>query len=290
MPLLELYSLGLILLVIACFGAASGAISGFLKNRGAEEELDPGLSAAKKSRINAIAGTIGAFAFVPFGARILDVQFAPIFSYGKPDDTVKNLLFLISLATIGGFAGYRMLSSLTNKMLKELEKRADDLDKRTRSLEESNDILEAKLLESRADLHVAEKRYNYALSVLQEFFLIVKVKEIPSEIIARGYNTQSRALKRLERVDEALRAVELGLGLNNTNPRVIANLLYNKCCYKSIALGHAATEQEALPLVELLRKAHGLAPLKRKEIDDDEDFSNIRATLALEELLHVIPA
>ncbi len=306
----ELYALGCVLLVILCFGAAGGFVSGFLVRKketqnakpevaGDGDEIDLSSRSRRKHLVNALAGAVGAFAFAPFGARILDLKLEPLFSLVDVEETVKSTLFLISLSAIGGFAGYRMLTSLANKMLAKLEERADDLDERTRSLEtskaqleektsalqESNVVLEAKLLEAQADLHVSEARFQDALSLLDDFFKRVATVSIPSEVLASAHKTKGRALKRVGRVREALAAADEGLELPGVPPRARSSLLYNKACYTALLAAAPASAQDVQAVVALLKGSHALFPLKKSELDDDKDFDPIRETDAFKAFL-----
>ena len=187
---------GFILVVIACFGALGGLVSGFFIRKFPSHageytvELDPTIPSSLRHIANAIVGIVGAFAFVPFGARILDLDFVSLISKDKLENTLKYVLFVISLASIGGFAGYRFLETLANKMLDrvvdelgkrtkileqskvDLEKKTTELQQANETLEESNTLQQLELLEARANLQVNDGAANSenVLGLIDEFF------------------------------------------------------------------------------------------------------------------------
>lgn len=298
---------GFTLIVIACFGALGGLVSGFFIRKFPSHagdytvELDPAIPSSLRHIANAIVGIVGAFAFVPFGARILDLNFTNLISKDRLEDTLKCVLFMISLASIGGFAGYRFLETLANKMLdrlvdelgkrtKVLEQSKHDLERKTTDLQQANETLEGsnalqqlELLEARANLQVNDGAANSenVLGLIDEFFAkLSRSKYVPADLVANAYKQRARAFKKIGKINEALDTVNTALKYRDISPTVRAVLLFNKACYSSLLLRRSASEDEASAVVENLRECYKLFRFKKQEALKDKDFDNIRETEA----------
>lgn len=229
--------LGCAFMVIFCFGAVAGIVSGFFQRKTVNGtvvvELNPSSISFRKHLINLIIGVVGAFAFVPFGARILDLDFQHIFNQGPLQDTFKCLLFLISLSIIGGFAGYRALASLTDKMLA----RMNELDLRTKELETANSKL------GRANQELDEMAKREAAFDRAMYASIVKDQDIEAATTAiqkslESYPTKygefvnGMVLKRKRKLNEAIQALDRAFLLppDEFCP-TDASLYWNKACY-----------------------------------------------------------
>lgn len=233
--------LGCAFTVIFCFGAVAGVVSGFFQrktlNGAVVVEINQGSISLKRHIVNMLIGIVGAFAFVPFGARILDLDFVHIFTHGQLDNTFKCILFLISLSTIGGFAGYRALAVVTDKMLAKM----NELDARTKDLEASNSELEKanKHLEVGAKREAAIDRAVYA-SIVKDQDIGAATTAIKKSLdicpTKYGEFVNGMVLKRRGLLADASAAVDRALSLppDEFCP-TDASIYWNKACYVALS-------------------------------------------------------
>ena len=293
-----LFTLACVFVIVACFGGVAGVVSGFLLRKGADAiEVDPTMLSPGQHLANFLVGVVGSFAFVPFGARILDLEFVHVFNHARLEDTLKCTLFLISLAIIGGFAGYRGLAALTDKMLakvNELDSRTQDLEKakarldsRTEDLESAKTRLDARTqdleqakarleslnrdMDERAKKQAAFDGAFYAKMMKDEDIVAAATaitKSLETYPTKLGEFVNALIYRRKKRYDQAIAALDRALDLptdeyfsNN------ASIYWNKACYLAIS----APERQA-EIIWNLDRSIEIKPRYRDDVAKDPDL------------------
>lgn len=264
-------TLGCVFAIIGCFGGVAGVVSGFLLRKGAETvEVDPSALSGRRHLANFLVGMVGSFAFVPFGARVLDLEFVHIFNHTRLEDTLKCTLFLVSLAIIGGFAGYRGLAALTDKMLAKV----NELDLRTKELENAKARLEAlnAEMDERSKKQAAFEGAAYA-KTMQDEDLVAAATAIAKSLAIYptkfGEFVNARILRRKRDYLQAIAALDRALQLPPdqyfSND---ASIYWNKACYLAVSAPEKYAE-----IVWNLDRSIEIKPRYRDDLTKDADLS-----------------
>jgi tetratricopeptide (TPR) repeat protein len=323
---------------VLCFGAAGGIAQGVVQLR--EREALEKEAAKKKGRASGavadispvtqstvsegywlghtLIGILGAFALVPFGIRILDLDLKPLGSDSSDfQGLLKSSLFLLSLAALGGFSGYRALSGLgkhvLDKLLKEkterIEVEQEVIAEKTEALEHRTSEIQQDYIKQKAELalykakcNMSDGLYMDALANTKDFFMLHKSGVISPKDLVFGYIQQGRALKMLGRYDEALQAVGQGLkAIENAFSSVETDtkterppdryhgaLLYNRACYKILAESKkkgSFTDSLIDEIIGDIKEALKLIEISRQYIDKDPDFDPVRSNSRFQRFL-----
>lgn len=179
---------------------------------------------------------------------------------------VELYIYLVGLGILGGFSGLQIISGLSRKMIKELEKKVDEnigaLTAQVRK-DENN------LAETRIDQDLTNARQKIdegrAKEALQDCNNVIALK--PS---ARAYGIKARALRAIGRTDKAIDCLKKGLKLPEESREVRGVLYFNLACYRHL-------NKESIESVQHeLDKAIELNPPLRDIVQQDKDLSQIQ--------------
>lgn len=252
---------------------------------------------------------------MPFGLRILDLDLRPL----HPTDIdfqglLKSSLFLISLATLGGFSGYRILCGLgkhiLDKILKEkteaIEEKQGEIVEKTSTLERETHELkqdylnqQRELLLYKAKCNYTDGLYNEALENIRDFFSIAKQSETPPADLTFAFIQRGRAYKKLRKYDDAINSVNEGLQViqeskelkerspHSKRPPVRHHgvLLFNRACYRALLDAKSSDSSAIDTITSDLRAASELIPLTHEDLLKEEDLSSVIAHSKLTELI-----
>lgn len=137
-------------------------------------------------------------------------------------------LHLLGVGVIGGFSGLKLISGLSNKILKDIQQEVSEVKQKTIKDEATMQRLMCEMLLVGAREKIEENRYTEALTDAEK---AIQMDEGP-----KGWGAKARALRWLGRYDEAIlaldKAIELAYTLNRLG--VAATLYWNRACYKAL--------------------------------------------------------
>jgi tetratricopeptide (TPR) repeat protein len=187
-------------------------------------------------------------------AASLTIFFAAGAMFGLKLDnpiTVDLFIKIVALGVLSGFAGIRLLSGMSSKLLEKLSEMDDRLDK----VEKSDKISE---LLRQADF-LLNNNPDRAL-IIYDKALIIDPENEPALI------GKAKALRRQKKLGEA---IDLLSEIIKRNPKA-ERAYYNRACYKNLSNNHS--KEEALAD---LRTAISLFAWYHDYAQDDKDFMNL---------------
>jgi len=235
------------------FGALGGMVGGLLRN-------DNKLILCDASGPNSLTmGVVGDVAIGLGGAASVLFLFSGTLATGQ-----KSLV--VSVCFIAGVFGRRVLEAAGERLMNTvLQKARQQTTRLIESLEVEKTTAVAKT--SAATQAIGTGDYDNALA-LTEAAIQCNAEYYPA------YIEKGRALSRLGRPDEALKAVQQVLKLAPNHP----GALYNRACYKCLVAPAAGpSEEELKDILSDLNRALDLSPkLAASAKQPDPDFEKIK--------------
>lgn len=185
------------------------------------------------------------------------------------DQTVDNVVFLISGCLIAGIGAQRLIPALTNSMTEKLnliEKEA----------EETKEIVEetALLAKSAATL-------DPAASITERMKAIDNIKaQLSRTPLDRSLNILlGRLYRRVGDYSGAVGCLELFVKRKEDAGQIdrdLADALYNIACYNSLEWGAKKSQEAKRRALENLRRSAVILPENRNDAKNDADFADLR--------------
>lgn len=175
-----------------------------------------------------IIGIGAAFVTIAF-AQLLGLEIEKISNTSEATKEITYLLtpiiHIIGIGIIGGFSGLKIINGLSDKILKDLERDVSEVKHNT---EHNIQLLYSELLLYGAREKIEEQRYHEALCDAES---AIELDEGP-----KAWGVKARALRWLNQIPEAIVALDKAINLATTNNRsdLLAVLLWNRACYKSL--------------------------------------------------------
>jgi tetratricopeptide (TPR) repeat protein len=236
--------------LVPIFGALGGVAGGILRS---ENKLE---LCAFENASNVRLGILGDLVMGLGGASALAFLFGGTLLKFNPDEA-QSLVLLVSASLVGGAYGRKIIEIAGEKLIRKAREEARQVAKE-----------EARTLVGRP----AAIAYTHAAKEMTDSGEPEKALEILKTALqndsgfAGAFVEQGRALKRLNRWQEALASVEKALKIDPEK----AEALYNRACYGAL-LGRKADA-----IAPDLRKAFALRPKLRELADDDHDLDSVR--------------
>ncbi|OHT23172.1 hypothetical protein A3Q29_07015 [Providencia stuartii] len=293
-----------------------GAVLGATVRVGKELKLKSGWKSIFRTYM---IGVGAAFICLPFITSFLHLKYESLVLPLKstlPNVYIEQLFMLISLSGISSYLGYSLLDNIANKVIQsqvnalgeEQEKNStsiNELREENLKIKKNEKRISIELLYMKAKDAVASgqkfqdkpdeesriasiKKFNDAIKMLDEALLLVdKVNEYHEYdrlMVMKAY-----ALKRVDRISEALDIVDQLLEKDGSNPV----LIYNKGCY-SWLIKKFDTEDEIKKLIiksltvnpktdklkthqrKIIEKVLSKLDVDIKDLFDDSELENIR--------------
>lgn len=203
-------------------------------------------------------GIVGEIAIGLGGATAAIFLFGGTLKFEEHDP--KTYVLLVSVSFLAGAFGKDVVVTAGERLLREVKTEASAAAATAQSAQHDANKATAIGYALQATVLLREGKPKEALDVAN-----LALELDPKN--ATAYGEKARALKRLNRLDEALLVVEEGLKIKSDK----APLLYNRACYK-LLLGKGTREE----ILADLKKAITIKPELKKEARGDEDLRSLR--------------
>lgn len=258
--------------LVPIFGALGGAVGGLLRSDNALELCS--LREAKdlhsqkdgkqfKSteiptfwKIN--LGMVGEIAIGLGGATAAVFLFGGTLKFEEHDP--HTYVLLVSVSFLAGAFGKDVVVTAGERLLREVKTEAREAKVEAQSAHNNANVATSIGYTLQATALLRDGKPQEALDMAN-----LALEMDPKNVNA--YGEKARALKRLNRTEEALQAVEEGLKVKGDK----AALLYNRACYK-LLLGKGSREE----ILADLKKALTIKPELKKEARTDPDLQSLQ--------------
>jgi hypothetical protein len=259
--------------LVPIFGGLGGAVGGLLRSDNAlelcslrevtvlhprKEGTEQIKSTESPTYWKISLGIVGEIAIGLGGATAAVFLFGGTLKFEEHDP--KTYVLLVSVSFLAGAFGKDVVVTAGERLLREVKTEASAATATAQSARHDANTATALGYALQATVLIREGKPKEALDVAK-----LALELDPKN--ATAYGEKARALKRLNRLDEALLAVEEGLKIKNDK----APLLYNRACYK-LLLGKGTREE----ILADLKKALTLKPELKKEARTDPDLQSLR--------------
>lgn len=252
--------------LVPVFGGLGGLVGCLMRN---DNQLP--LVTFDRNEISMRLGFVGDVILGLGGASAVVFLFENTLKFNPEDKNSYPLL--ISICFVAGVFGSRVIQQAGDRIAKEALSRAKDAQKGI-----------AGIATSTAMTYVLESREQYMSHRYSEALASAKKALEQDPLNVRAMNAMARALKKLDRVEEAFSTINEALKLpREEDPGSLENygvLLYNRVCY-GLILGRL-TSAEA---VSELRRSFELFPRLRQIAKTDSDLEVLRQEPQFQQLV-----
>lgn len=253
--------------LVPIFGGLGGAVGGLLRSGNALELCSLREDTEPTPHWKISLGIVGEIAMGLGGATAAVFLFGGTLRFDEHDP--KTYVLLVSVSFLAGAFGKDVVLAAGERLLRETKAAR----------------VEAQSAQDSARKATAMGYTLQATSMLRdgkpaEALELTKLALKLDPDYASAYGEKARALKRLNRLDEALLAVEEGLKIQGDK----APLLYNRACYKLLL--NRGTRDEILAD---LKKALSIKPELKKDARTDEDLGPLRDMEEFQKLVAIEP-
>ena len=195
------------------------------------------------------------------GIGLADTFFRPEIFPSSDKSLLFQLIHYFAIAFISGFLGLRLIRMVTSQMhpdLKEFEERI-----------EKNEVAQ---LYDEAERAIESGDEQTALENFE------RVIECDGRLRLRGYIGKARVLKRLGKLQEAIETLNFALGKSYSHERKAnrAIALFNRACYRALALNSSTSAHSIEDIARDLEGAIKLRPEFAGDIKTDDDLKSVR--------------
>tara|TARA_R110001599_G_C12275986_1_gene662382 strand:+ start:846 stop:1922 length:1077 start_codon:yes stop_codon:yes gene_type:complete len=220
----------------------------------------------------------------------------------KPNNLIPTVIYALAVSVVGGYSGLRIISSLSDAMIKKLEHDIVEIKANAESWNEDSKAKINSLSRQLSENYQEDKRREKLLAESDERYQLLNGKFL----IREGHPKDGSAAlekylskhpedaktwcwlgigrKKAGELDKAIMAINKAIELEPDDWLYI----YNLACYKTLK------EQKSALVISLLRRSIDLAKddESRTELMEllksDSDFESIRGTEEFEEILNLL--
>jgi tetratricopeptide (TPR) repeat protein len=268
--------------LVPIFGGLGGAVGGLLRSGNALELCS--LREAKTSNLQKedgeqiestepttywkiCLGTVGEIAIGLGGATAAVFLFGGTLKFEEHDP--KTYVLLVSVSFLAGAFGKDVVVTAGERLLREVKTEAKAAKVEAESAQYNANMATAMGYTLQATYFLRDGRPQEALDMTN-----LALKLDPKNVNA--YGEKARALRRLNRLEEALLLVEEGLKIKGDK----APLLYNRACYK-LLLGKGTREE----ILADLKKALTIKSELKKVAQNDPDLQSLKDSDEFQKLI-----
>lgn len=235
----------LAVVIISVSGAFGGIVLGIVNRTNYSICIPGGRTLKLGFFADSLIGCAAALAIFSIAGSIFNIDLTKL-------DNTQNIIKIVAIGILAGFAGISLLRKLSNNMLNKI----DDLDQKIDNLQldiKSRTFVERGVLQARIkEYESAIEYYDHALEIFPRN---------TRALINKGF-----ALKKMGQVESAL---ECALEALSIDP-VLANAAYNSACYITLLDGPKHK------ILQHLKVAFKEFPHLKKVANKDSDFDRIR--------------
>lgn len=201
---------------------------------------------------------------------------------GWSANAINQALYFSAVGILGGYSGLRIISGMSDTMVKKLEKelkaqgtRIDQQSNKTQKTEKHIIELEFDNKMQQGILNLYSQNYEQSLSDLDLALATYKrnTDAIDRKKVIALYGWRGNTLKRLGRPDAALDSINLSIKLNDA-PKPLH--YFNKACYTWLSTENLEHTVRALNDAISIAKAASDVEYLRKILQDDDDLEKFR--------------
>jgi tetratricopeptide (TPR) repeat protein len=245
--------------LVPIFGGLGGAVGGLLRSGNTLELCSLREDTTDSTtRWKISLGIVGEIAMGLGGATAAVFLFGGTLKFDEDDP--KTFVLLVSVSFLAGAFGKDVVLAAGERLLKQVKTETKAAREEAQSAQDSARKATAMGYTLQATSMLRDGKPAEALE-------LAKLSLELDPDYASAYGEKARALKRLNRLDEALVAVEEGLKIQSDK----APLLYNRACYRLLL--NKGTHDEILAD---LKKALSIKPELKKDARTDEDLRPLR--------------
>lgn len=190
------------------------------------EEIDTGFIG------HILIGIAAAFVVVALAQFLgIDIEFVKKQSVSGElisQPAISTILRVFAIGIIGGFTGLKIIETVSNKLMKEVQERLEKIEQKSTADSKTLSCLidDQRLLWANEKLNLG--LYAEALNDCDDILLRFESGKV--------YGTKARALRGLGRLDEAIDAINKGIEAlhGQVNHETLPILYWNRACYKAL--------------------------------------------------------
>lgn len=217
----------------------------------------------------------------------IDVSFLVVeqqFKFDMTKDIVSQLIYFCAIGVLGGYSGLRIISGMSDTMLKKIQKQLDEQAKvsveneaQLQKYQKKFDILEFENEYQKGLVNVANGNFEESVENFEKAlkYKVIHNLNVDKAKLANLYAHRGLAYKRTDRLAEALNSILEAIETASDKPKYA--YYFNAACYASM-LNHSGQviAHHLNRAIEIARKSPISMKALTRAINDDKDLDFFR--------------